>query len=271
MSATTIPLNTPRQGSGPLLSLINPPVAADTKIFQGSLAAIVGGYAVPASAAAGAIAAGRANYEADNTDGAAGDVSVEIERGTFRWKNSSSTDAIAASDVGSVCFVADDQTVAKTDGGGTRAIAGTIIAVDSLGVWVETSGALPAAARKPSTVSVMVALDEVANGTQARIPLRFSGRVKAIDATVMGPASTAGKATTLSLAIASDMTSAGTDVTGGALALTSANCGTRNAIVEGSAITAANAFVAGGSLVLKAANTTAFVEGAVVVVITLEG
>lgn len=54
--------------------------------------------------------------------------------------NSASTDAIAQAQVGSTCFVVDDQTVAKTDGTGTRSVAGTVWMIDSVkGVLVDSN------------------------------------------------------------------------------------------------------------------------------------
>jgi hypothetical protein len=57
-------------------------------------------------------------------------------RGTFQFANSTSTDAIGLGDVGSTCYIADNQTVAKTDNSGARKAAGTIVDVDAAGVWV---------------------------------------------------------------------------------------------------------------------------------------
>ena len=38
----------------------------------------------------------------------------------------------------------DDQTVAKTDGTGTRSAAGVVVNVDALGVWVDHTRAVAA-------------------------------------------------------------------------------------------------------------------------------
>ena len=46
-------------------------------------------------------------------------------------------DAIVLSDVGADCYGVDDTTVAKTDGTGTRSVAGVIRDVDAVGVWIE--------------------------------------------------------------------------------------------------------------------------------------
>ena len=60
--------------------------------------------------------------------------------------------------------------------------------------------------------------------------------------------------------------------TGGALALTSANCATVGAKVDGSAITAANGFTASQEITVAASaeGATAFAEGQVVLYIFLD-
>ena len=63
---------------------------------------------------------------------------IPAESGIFKWLNSAAGDAIAADDVGKDCFIVDDQTVALTDGTGTRSKAGVVYGVDSDGVWVAT-------------------------------------------------------------------------------------------------------------------------------------
>ena len=46
-------------------------------------------------------------------------------------------DLITTADIGADCYVVDDQTVAKTNGGGQRSVAGKIFDVDAQGVWVD--------------------------------------------------------------------------------------------------------------------------------------
>lgn len=138
MAATTEARGTLRLGTNAVIDLLSIPVKANVKINQGALVVIEGGYATPARTAVGLIAAGKARAPADNTTGAQGAITVEIERGTYKWLNSSAGDLIAQVDVGTDCFIVDDQTVAKTNGGATRSRAGKILGVDAGGVWVET-------------------------------------------------------------------------------------------------------------------------------------
>ncbi|KAK0329991.1 hypothetical protein LTR94_034588, partial [Friedmanniomyces endolithicus] len=61
-----------------------------------------------------------------------------VKKGQFRWANSAAADAITRAEIGDPAYIVDDQTVAKTNGGATRSVAGTIRDVDAQGVWVET-------------------------------------------------------------------------------------------------------------------------------------
>lgn len=114
------------------------PAAASAKIFAGAmLMRNAAGYLLPGQTATGAHGVGRAQEPADNTGGADGDVSVRFDPGIFRFENSPPpTDQITVADIGNVAWIVDDQTVAKTNGGGTRSAAGLIEDVDALGVWV---------------------------------------------------------------------------------------------------------------------------------------
>lgn len=138
MSALSAARLTPRQGEETIPQLLSLKVAASKKIYAGALVALNGGYAEPGATATGLVAAGRAEETADNSSGSAGDISVNVRRGIFRWDNSSSTDEIKQADVGSDCYIVDDHTVAKTDDSSARSKAGKVWAVDDDGVWVET-------------------------------------------------------------------------------------------------------------------------------------
>ena len=117
---------------------IEPPVAANVVIFDGSLVAInAAGLAVPGSTAVGLKGAGVAEYRADNRNGAASAIRVRLNRMPHQLGNSAAADAITLADLGSTCYIVDDQTVAKTDGGGTRSPAGKVFDVDADGVWVD--------------------------------------------------------------------------------------------------------------------------------------
>lgn len=127
--------NTP-QGADVQRSPLNFPVKASTKIYKGSLVVLNAGYAAPGSTATGLIAVGRAKKTVDNTSGANGDLSIEVEEGIFKWANAGG-DAVVAADVGSTVYITDDQTVNHTSTG--KSAAGKVTQLDTDGVWVRTT------------------------------------------------------------------------------------------------------------------------------------
>ncbi|HYG91199.1 MAG TPA: hypothetical protein VD978_33650 [Azospirillum sp.] len=114
------------------------PVAAGVKLFAGAMAAVnAAGFAVPVTAAAGLKGLGRVEETVDNSAGADGEQMVRTTRGVFAVANSSGADELTRAATGSPVYGVDDQTVAKTDGGGTRSAIATLFDVDAAGVWVE--------------------------------------------------------------------------------------------------------------------------------------
>lgn len=83
----------------------------------------------------------------------------------------------------------------------------------------------------------------------------FAGKIVSLDFAVGTPVTTAAKAATLNVEIGT------TNLTGGTVALTSANCTPLGAVVAGAAITAANSFTATDTISIEAASVTAFAEG----------
>lgn len=139
MAALTGPRpQTDRLGNEAIPPLWKIPVAANVKIWAGALVVIDAGYARPGRASTTDLVAGRAEATVDNTGGSAGAVVVTVRRGPFKWNNSASGDLIAQADVGKVCFIVDDQTVAKTDNTAARVPCGIILQIESDGVIVET-------------------------------------------------------------------------------------------------------------------------------------
>lgn len=134
MAALTADRNT-QMKDGELVSL---PVAAAKKIYAGALvAADASGYVTPGAVAATLTYLGRAEGLADNSAGANGAINVMVRRKkAFKFANLAG-DLVTQADLGKVCYIADDQTVAKTSATSTRSAAGKVIAVDADGVWVE--------------------------------------------------------------------------------------------------------------------------------------
>lgn len=113
-------------------------VAANVRIFAGALVMLTpAGLATPGAVATTLKPGGRAKGEANNLGGAASAITVEFEKGVFRFQNSAAGDAITIADIGANAFVVDDETVAKTNGGATRSVAGKIVDVDAQGVWIK--------------------------------------------------------------------------------------------------------------------------------------
>lgn len=134
MGALTADRNT-HMKDGELLAV---PVAANVKIFAGSLvAASATGYATPGATATTLTYLGRAEELVDNTGGAAGAKTIQVRRGkAFKFANLGA-DAVTQAALGKACYIVDDQTVAATNGTGTRSAAGIVVGLDTDGVWVQ--------------------------------------------------------------------------------------------------------------------------------------
>lgn len=140
MSATTTARDTQRYGDRTVPDILALPVATNAIIPQGALVVLnSSGYATNASTATGLKACGMALYAVDNTGGSNGAKTIEVRQGVHNWGNSASGDLIAQTDAGATVYIVDNQTVAKTDGSSARSAAGTVVKVDSDGVWVFTA------------------------------------------------------------------------------------------------------------------------------------
>lgn len=147
MTALADNRDAPRIAGGSIPERLALPVAAAKIIYTGALVLTdASGSAIPGTStgAAGLVASGVANGKADNSSGNAGDISVEMLRGSFPFVNSAGADAISIADRGRHAWVVDDQTVARTSNVGNRALAGVIDDVDADGfVWVRVGSSEP--------------------------------------------------------------------------------------------------------------------------------
>ena len=132
MVATTKDRNTQQQYA----ELINVPVLASAKINAGAMVvATAAGFAAPGSTATTLSYIGRAEDAVDNTGGANGAKTINVRRKqAFKWVNDGT---ITQANLMKTAYIVDDQTVAATDGTGTRSAAGRIVGVDTDGVWIE--------------------------------------------------------------------------------------------------------------------------------------
>lgn len=133
MTALTANRNTPRRESPDIEAH---PLKGGVTIFQGALACLdAAGWAIPGQTGVGLKSVGIAQHR--QTAVIDGERKVTTRRGIFPLANSGAGDAITRADIGNPAYMVDDQTVAKTNGSGTRSVAGTIRDVDAQGVWVE--------------------------------------------------------------------------------------------------------------------------------------
>lgn len=113
-------------------------VAAATHIYAGTIVvANAAGFAAPGSTATGLAYLGRADASVDNSAGAAGAAVVLVRRGkVFKFGNAGA-DPVTQASLGRLAYIVDDQTVAATDGVGTRSAAGIVLGVEADGVWIQ--------------------------------------------------------------------------------------------------------------------------------------
>ncbi|MDO9501396.1 hypothetical protein [Falsiroseomonas sp.] len=132
MAALTKDRDTPMMGEGGMMFVL--PHGSAVTIYRGALVVVDStGTVKPGTTATGLKAAGRA--ETGTTDDAA---LARFRRGVFLFENSASGEAITNAHYGDDVFIVDDQTVARTNGTGTRSVAGKCRGVHASGrVWVE--------------------------------------------------------------------------------------------------------------------------------------
>lgn len=106
------------------------PLRADEPVFVGSAVLVVNAtqLAERATTRVGAVCRGVAMLSA-----AANDKTVRIARGEFPRRNSGADPIAATTALGTTVYIEDDQTVALTDGTGTRTAAGTFQGFDENG------------------------------------------------------------------------------------------------------------------------------------------
>lgn len=147
-TACAAPRNTPHR-TGEKVSLT---MASNVIVYAGSMVCVdSSGLANPAADTSGFAVIGMAEQTVDNRTAVyVATKKITVDRGVFRWANA---DVIAAADIGKIVYVTDDATVNKT-GGGQNIIAGSVIDVDSDGVWVDTAKIGPIGAATPSSLGV---------------------------------------------------------------------------------------------------------------------
>lgn len=112
------------------------PMAANVTIFGGAIVVLDAlGNAGPGATGVGLIARGVA-VERKVNGPTIGAEKIRTQACVGVFANSGAADAITRAEIGDDCWIVDDQTVAKTDGGATRSKAGKIVDVSAEGVSV---------------------------------------------------------------------------------------------------------------------------------------
>lgn len=246
MTALATDRNTARMEGGERLL----DVAEAVKIYAGSLVMRdANGNATPGVAATGGQGAGRAEEQVDNSDGAAGDLTVRVKSGVYRFANSSSGDAITKADIGAMAFIVDDQTVAKTSNSGTRSPAGVITGVDTLGVWVDFDEAKIAAWKLARKKIVQLRLSTIAGAGSPvyRVVSPWSGLITKITSIIELALTTGDAVLTAKIGAVA--------ITGGAI--TVAQAGSAAGDIDSALPSAANYVAAGNMLSITVTGTQA--------------
>lgn len=127
-------------------------VASGTVIYSGALVAVdTNDFAVPASDAAAIKVVGIANIAVDQRAGVYNSAKkLVVRRGVFLFKNGGS---FTVANIGDWAYVSDDQTVGAAASLTHDILAGVIVNVDSLGVWVDVGAVNRAGAIAGATLS----------------------------------------------------------------------------------------------------------------------
>ncbi len=245
----------------------------NTIVYAGGIVMLdASGYAIKGQTVTAAIAVGvaKTNRDLDRYDATAtgplgvladGVQTVRWDEGIFPMVNSGGGDAIlSTTQPGVPIWVVDDQTVALTNGGGTRSPAGRLHSLGADGfVYVEMGKKIAKQiVESTSVISMAIPLTGlvVGGGTAAAITPQFSGRIVGVSYSTTLVGAGAGATFAVSVKIA------GTTVTGGGATLTLANQ-TQGAELQGAAVTALNTFTAGQQITIVNAAGTVFTSGQV--------
>lgn len=129
-----------------LIAALCYPVNGGATLEAGKLAALdAQGNLVTPTETVGLIVAGRvegkgggisAGMDVDNSAGLDGAETADVRPGVYLCNNSAAADEITAAEVGDPCYIIDGETVAKTDGVGTRSVAGIVVGFEGTKVAV---------------------------------------------------------------------------------------------------------------------------------------
>jgi len=132
MANATIERLTEKHTSPPAIGTL--PIGAAKRVLKGVLVGIDANGFVGEAGSTGIVKIlGMASATIDNRLGAAGDIMVDIQYGTFSWNNDTGSGAVKLGDIGKLCYAADNQTVSMV---GTL-VAGIVVDVNEkfVRVW----------------------------------------------------------------------------------------------------------------------------------------
>lgn len=239
--------NTPR-ADGDILEQ-----AADAALIYGGALVMrnASGYLTKGQTALGLVGVGSARQHVDNSDGSAGDLTVKVQPGVWRFANSSSSDAITIADIGRVCYAVDDETVARTDGRTsglpTRSPAGIVVDVDDLGVHVLFDELRLRAALSGLRVFVPLRVATLVGTGVYRVQSPVRGKIVQINSIIEGVLTTGDATLTGKIG--------GTAITGGVITITQS--GSAAGDKDYANPTAANDVVVGDEISLTVGGTNA--------------
>lgn len=131
--ALSADVKTTRYGTPDGHQMVSQPMGANVTVYAGSIALTITGTGYIKNAASPASTDTCWGIIAQQTinGSSAAALSVNIETGTFFVNAGADSDALTQADVGSKVYVIDEVTVGKTNGSGTRPVAGTLIKIDT--------------------------------------------------------------------------------------------------------------------------------------------
>ncbi len=272
MTATTGPRVNIREGENAVIVATSYPIAASVTVNNGALMVLSGGYVQPATSATGLEPVGVADVpDGQVVSTGAASFNIQCRAGVFGpfATPAAALDQITSANVGQQCYFVDDQTVALSDGLGTRSWAGRIIGVQAYsqnpyteaGVFVQVGARAAAAPLRQFVMSTPMTLSLLANaGVIDSGPLPFAGRLLSMQARTTTISTTGSKTATLTAQTKVGV-SAAVPVTGGVLVLTTVTNSVLWGVTQASAITALGVFAAGTNVQALISSVTAFVEG----------
>jgi len=191
----------------------------------------------------------------DKLSGASVAAYIEVQEAEVKLASTT----LAQADVGNMHYVTDDLTADDVPGFDSVALGPLIEYIDASTGWYWASwknlSSIVANKVRGLWRSFVLDLKDFADGDIITFTPGFVGEIMDIEVRSILVASTASKLTTLNLEIGT------TDLTGGVVALTTANMDAVFDIVSGTAITAGSVFTAAEVITLEASSTTAFIEG----------